>query len=85
MITGINETLIHEGIEYHLQIEDLDRERVLEARVYVGGRILFQKRQEYAPLLEEAADPGSEAKVREEMERLRALVSAAVLRGRIRP
>ncbi len=85
MITGVNETLTHEGIEYHLQIEDLDRERVLEARVYVGGRILFQKRQEYGPLLEEAAGPGIEEKVREEMERLRTLVSAAVLRGRIRP
>ncbi|MEW5764118.1 MAG: hypothetical protein ACOYXN_02630 [Acidobacteriota bacterium] len=84
MITGINETFPHEGVEYHLQIEDLDRERVLEARVYVGGRILFQRRQEYGSLREDPAGPGIEEKVREEMERLRALVCAAIVRGRIR-
>jgi hypothetical protein len=84
MITGINETLAHEGVEYHLQIEDFDRERVLEARVYVGGRILFQKRQEYGTLLEGSSEVSRETTIREEMERLRALVAAAVLRGRIR-
>lgn len=85
MITGVNLLIAVGGTEYHVQIEDMDGERVLEARVYVGGRILFQKRQDYGPLLEAAASPQEvQERVRGEMERLLALLKAAIERGRIR-
>lgn len=85
MITGLNTTVPHGGTEYHVQIEDLDAEKVLEARVYVGGRILFQKRQDYGPLLQGAASPQEAAeRVRGEMERLLVLLRAAIERDRIR-
>jgi hypothetical protein len=85
MITGVNTLVPVGGTDYHVQIEDLDGERVLEARVYVGGRILFQKRQDYGPLLEGAASPQEvQERIRGEMERLLALLKAAIERGRIR-
>lgn len=85
MITGVNTLVFADGTEYHVQIEDLDGEKVLEARVYVGGRILFQKRQAYGPLLEGAANaPEAQERIRGEMERLLALLKAAIERGRIR-
>ncbi len=84
MITGVNTLVFADGTEYHVQIEDLDGEKVLEARVYVGGRILFQKRQAYGPLLEGAAPQEAQERIRGEMERLLSLLKAAIERGRIR-
>ncbi len=85
MITGVNTHFEHAGADYHIQIEDLDPSAELEVRVYVGGRILFQKRASYRTAVEGLGNPKHvETAVREELEKILALVKAAIERGRIR-
>lgn len=85
MIIGINTHVEHEGLDYHVQIEDLDASFELEVRVYLAGRIVFHKRQSYAAALESAGlTAPAEPVVREELQKLFTLVSAAIQKGRIR-
>lgn len=86
MIIGLNTHVEHEGQDYHVQIEDLDASFELEVRVYLAGRVLFQKRQSYAAALEAAGVTTQvDSVVREELQKLFTLVQAAILKGRIRP
>ncbi len=85
MIIGLNTHVSHEGNDYHVQIEDLDATRELEVRVYLAGRVAFQKRQSYATAVEGLANPKHiEAAVQEELAKLFAIVKAAIAKGRIR-
>lgn len=84
MIVGTNTPVPHEGVEYHIQIEDIDTTHELDARVYLGGRVLFQKRQSYADRIAGIADPRLQSiAIREELEKLLGLLKAAILKGRI--
>ncbi len=84
MIVGINTHVAFEGREYHVQIEDLDATRELEARVYLEGRVLFQKRHSYAAAVEGLGNPKHiEAAVLEELQKFFGLIRAAILKGRI--
>ena len=84
MITGVNTHFEHAGADFHIQIEDLEGSAELEVRVYAGGRILFQKRASYRTAIEGLGNPKHiQAAVREELEKILALVKAAIERGRI--
>ena len=85
MIIGLNTHVSNDMNDYHVQIEDLDATRELEVRVYLAGRIAFQKRQSYATAVEGLANPKHiEAAVQEELAKLFAIVKAAIIKGRIR-
>lgn len=86
MIVGTNEHFLDAGTDYHIQVEDLDGSWELEVRVYVGGTIVFSKRQSYLKAVEGCTVPGQpEAVIAEEMRKLVALVKAAIQKGRIGP
>ena len=54
-------------------------------RVYVSGRIVFHKRHAYGLYVEDTSDPQRlQAMVKEEIEKILALVKAAIDRGRIK-
>lgn len=85
MITGINENIPFDGISYHIQIEDVESNSSLEVRVYVEGRVLFQKRYPYDRSATEFENPREfEASLRDQQEKLLKLLRAAVLKGRIK-
>ena len=84
MITGVNHHFEFEGTDYHIQIEDISDAYALEVRVYVGGAVLFQKRQPYEGLIMELPDTrDAEMVLQEEMAKLINLVQAAIRKGRI--
>jgi hypothetical protein len=84
MITGVNDHFEFEGTDYHIQIEDISDAYSLEIRVYVGGAVLFQKRQPYEELIGDLPDSrDAEAVLQEEMAKLVKLVQAAIRKGRI--
>ena len=85
MSGGINHSHTCGDTVYHVQIEDLEGARALDVRVYVSGRIVFHKRHAYGLYVSGAE--GTEryaAMVREEIEKILALVEAAIDRGRIK-
>ena len=85
MITGINENISFDAVPYHIQIEDVESNSSLEVRVYVEGRVLFQKRYPYDASATEFNSPREfEASLRSQQEKLLKLLSAAVLKGRIK-
>ncbi len=47
MTFGINHNLESGGETYHIQIEDHEKKKELEVRVYAEGRIIFQKLHNY--------------------------------------
>jgi len=85
MIIGLNTHVTAEaGQEYHVQIEDLDATRELEVRVYLAGRVLFQKRQSYQTAVEGLGNPKHiEVAVQEELQKFFTVIKAAILKGRI--
>jgi hypothetical protein len=84
MIVGTNEHFPHEGTDFHIQIEDLDGSWELEVRVYIGGTIIFNKRQSYLQAVQGCTVPGqAEGRIAEEMQKLLILVRAAIQKGRI--
>jgi len=86
VIVGLNTHVpAEDGLDYHVQIEDLDATRELEVRVYLSGRVLFQKRHSYQAAVEGLGNPKHvEAAVQEELQKLFALIKAAILKGRIK-
>jgi hypothetical protein len=85
MITGVNTDITHEGLEYHVQVEDLPEGAELEVRVYVGGKLVFQKRHSYQTAVEGLANPKHiQAAALEELSKLLAVVKAAIVKGRIK-
>jgi hypothetical protein len=86
MIVGTNEHFAHEGTDYHIQVEDLDGSWELEVRVYVGGTIVFNKRQSYLKVVEGITAPGkAEMLIADEMRKLVVIIKAAIQKGRIAP
>ena len=85
MITGVNQNLTYEGATYHIQIEDVESSSSLEVRVYVEGRVLFQKRYPYEASTEDrGSEKALEASLRDQQEKLLKLLRAAILKGRIK-
>jgi len=85
MITGVNTDIHHEGLDYHVQIEDLPEGAELEVRVYLGGKLVFHKRHSYQTAVEGLANPKHiEAAALEEISKLLAVVKAAIVKGRIK-
>lgn len=84
MSLGLNKIVDIDGETYHIQIEDKEKNKLLEARVYVDGRIIFQKRHSYEKLLTEAKDTETfQCLLQEELKKLFCLISAAIQRGKI--
>lgn len=85
MIVGVN-THHHCGdTDFHIQIEDLSDTSELDARIYVSGRIVFDRRASYKNAVVNLDNPQLvEAAVQEELQRLLALLKAAIDRGKIR-
>lgn len=85
MTAGANVHLDQGGVDYHVQIEQIEDPLQLEVRVYAGGRILFHKRVSYAEAVEGLGNPAHvQSAVQEEVAKLLALVQAAIQRGRIK-
>ncbi len=84
MIVGVNAHHYHDGADFQIQIEDLSETSELDARVYVSGRIVFDRRASYK---EAVAGLGTvqlvESAVQEELLRLLSLLKAAIDRGKI--
>ena len=85
MITGINTVYTHEGIDYHLQVEDLGREAaVFEIRIYNQGTVVWQKRMSYADLEEQNLPKGEhDLALRAKMKKTLHTVEAAIAKGKI--
>jgi hypothetical protein len=85
MSLGLNQNVDINGETYHIQIEDKEQSRSLEVRVYVEGRIIFQKRHSYQMALEETKDKENPlVVVQEELKKLFCLTKAAIERGKIK-
>lgn len=85
MITGVNTEISYEGVDYHVQIEDLPEGAELEVRVYLGGKLVFQKRHSYKTAVEGLANPKHiEAAALDELGKLLAVIRAAIQKGRIK-
>ena len=85
MTSGVNQSHTHGDVVYHVQIENLKESRALDVRVYVSGRIVFHKRHTYGLYVENISDPQRfQAMVKDEIEKILALVKAAIDRGRIK-
>jgi hypothetical protein len=80
---GTNERFPFGGTDYLVQIEDLPGQGILDVRVYVGGRVVFNKRHAYLGSPQEGAAPRVKEDVQAEIEKLLSLVKAAIQRGRI--
>lgn len=85
MIVGINTTHDHDGISYHLQVEDLGLDaKAFEVRVYDKGNVLWLKRVSYEDMLAEDLDKTArEQAIRQRMEKTLHTVRAGIDRGKI--
>jgi hypothetical protein len=84
MIVGVNTHHPCGGTDFHIQIEDLSDTSELDARVYVSGRVVFNKRVSYAAAVLGLGNPKHiEAAAQEELQKLLALLKAAIDRGKI--
>jgi hypothetical protein len=82
---GINHNLDLGSDSYHIQIEDHEKNKELEVRVYVEGQIIFQKLQSYEMAIMGLENPKHiEVAVKEELQKLFYLTKAAIERGKIK-
>ncbi|MFB3851472.1 MAG: hypothetical protein ACE14Q_06075 [Acidobacteriota bacterium] len=85
MSLGLNQNIDVNGETYHIQIEDKEKIQSLEVRVYIEGRIIFQKHHSYQQALAENTDKENPiAVVQEELKKLFCLTKAAIERGKIK-
>jgi len=85
MTFGINHNLESGGETYHIQIEDHEKKKELEVRVYAEGRIIFQKLHNYELATMGLENPKHiEVAVKEELQKLFYLTKAAIERGKIK-
>ncbi len=79
MIGGFNSDVEHQGTVFHVQTEDKGRSNpVIDSLVYVGGRVVISKREDYADLVERDA-PDEE--IAERMDHQHQLMMAAISSG----
>ena len=84
MITGINTVYEHDGVNYHLQSEDLgEAAAVFEVRVYDQGTVVWQKRIPYGEL-GELPRPERDSALRSKMEKTLLTVEAAIAKGKLK-
>ena len=80
MISGFNTDVVHKGTVYHVQTEDKGRGNpVIESLVYVGGRVVVSKRDEYSTLV---AEGGDDQQIKKRMDRQHKVIIAAIKSGR---
>lgn len=85
MSLGLNQNIDVNGETYHIQIEDKEKIQSLEVRVYIEGRIIFQKHHSYQQALAENTDKENPiAVMQEELKKLFCLTKAAIERGKIK-
>lgn len=81
MISGFNTDVVHSGIVYHVQTEDMGTKTAqLVTLVYQRGEILANKRTGYEDLLRAGLD---EKLLAERLQRQHRLICAAIAAGRI--
>lgn len=81
VISGFNTDVVHEGIVYHVQTEDMGTKTAqLVTLVYQRGEILANKRTGYEDLLRAELD---EKLLAERLQRQHKLICAAIAAGRI--
>ncbi len=85
MIIGVNRAVAHDGHDYHVQIEDLGATApALEARVYLGGSVLWRRRVPYEELQARGLPKIEfEEALRALMEKTMQTVTAAILKGKL--
>ncbi|MCX7974755.1 MAG: hypothetical protein N3B16_09695 [Candidatus Aminicenantes bacterium] len=77
---GLNEEIIHKGIRFHLQTQDLGpREPVIQAILYKAGRVLHTRRVSYAPYLNQ---PNQAEKVLSLLKELHSSIVADIRAGK---
>ncbi|MCX7829770.1 MAG: hypothetical protein N2445_01725 [Acidobacteria bacterium] len=85
MSLGLNQNIDINGETYHIQIEDKEKNQSLEVRVYIEGRIIFQKHHSYQQALAENSNNESpQTIIQEELKKLFCLTKAAIERGKIK-
>ena len=82
---GLNQNMDFGGETYHIQIEDKEKQHSLEVRVYVEGKIIFQKLHSYEDAVMGLLNPKHiQVAVEEELKKLFFLTKAAIERGKIK-
>lgn len=82
---GINHNVDVGNESYHVQIEDHEKEKSLEVRVYVEGKIIFQKMHSYEISILGLENPKHiQVAIEEELKKLFYLTKAAIERGKIK-
>lgn len=80
MISGFNTDVLHRDTVYHVQTEDKGRGNpVIESLVFVGGRVVVSKRDDYSEMVEEGAEDQA---IAERMDRQHRTMIAAIRSGR---
>lgn len=81
MIYGFNTDVVHDGVVYHVQTEDMgEKAAQIVSLVYRRGEILANKRTGYEDLLGKDFD---ESVLAERLQRQHKLICAAIVAGRI--
>lgn len=81
MIPGFNSNVSHEGIEYHVQTEDLGRKNpCVLTLVYRAGAILAREKVNYRDAL---GDDASEAQIKNFMEEQHRRIMASIQAGQL--
>lgn len=85
MNIGLNQNVEINGQKYHIQIENKELKKTFEVRVYVQGRIIFQKHHSYQEVLEKSENKETTQNlVQEELKKLFFLTKVAIERGKIK-
>lgn len=85
MSIGLNKNVNINGQTYHIQIEDKELKKTFEVRVYVQGRIIFQKHHSYQEALEKSENKEAVQNiVQEELKKLFFITKTGIERGKIK-
>lgn len=82
-MTGSNRVFAHNGREFHIQVEDLGKDDLVEVRVYDKGAVLFVKRMAYTEALSTRGETPHDEAIRGFMEKTIQTVEAAISKGKI--
>jgi hypothetical protein len=83
MVTGSNRVFSHDGRDFHIQVEDLGKDNLVEVRVYDKGAVLFVKRMSYEAALAQRGDTPPDEAIRGFMEKTIQTVMGAIAKGKI--
>lgn len=83
MVTGSNRVFPFNGRDFHIQVEDLGKDDMVEVRVYDKGAVLFVKRMSYAEAVANRGEAPRDEAIRGFMEKTIQTVQGAIAKGKI--